>query len=117
MDELGKLINLKSAMKIILKSLKEEDSFETAYYNMHQIMFKIRYVFVFSTNVKSLGKYSGARSDINRSISKINSLRAYGGTNINDALLDSVYSAKDYKLKQGVKQILVSSHKAFKICD
>ncbi|KAL7641651.1 UNVERIFIED_CONTAM: hypothetical protein RMT77_007524 [Armadillidium vulgare] len=91
MDELGKLINLKSAMKIILKSLKEEDSFE---------------VFVFSTNVKSLGKYSGARSDINRSISKINSLRAYGGTNINDALLDSVYSAKDYKLKQGVKQIV-----------
>lgn len=70
-------------------------------------------VFVFSTNVKSLGTFTGSRHDVIRSTSKINKLRAYGGTNINDALLDSVYSANAYKKAKGIKQVRIKRAKFF----
>ncbi|XP_063839820.1 inter-alpha-trypsin inhibitor heavy chain H5-like isoform X2 [Scylla paramamosain] len=81
MSDHGKLDQLKEAIIAIIRRMPQEDSFE---------------VLVFSTRVKSLGVYQALPDQVEQGVAKIQALRALGGTNINDALLQAVTGANTH---------------------
>ena len=59
----------------------------------------------FSTGVQSLGVFKGTPSGKSSGKSKVKRLQAFGGTNINNALLKSLKGASSFKRHDGIKQV------------
>ncbi|KAF2343224.1 von Willebrand factor type A, partial [Trinorchestia longiramus] len=63
-------------------------------------------IIVFSTHVRSLGVFKAEGRELKRGIHKVRSLDAYGGTNINEALLSGIADIHDHSGDQQYRQLV-----------
>lgn len=90
----GKLDSMKDAMKTILKGMQTEDTYE---------------ILAFSTEVVSVGTFSGEEKQVKRAIRRVRRLVSLGYSNLNSALVQSLSAAKTGGTENAVKQIVVFS--------
>ncbi|XP_050713759.1 inter-alpha-trypsin inhibitor heavy chain H3-like [Eriocheir sinensis] len=90
----GKLDSMKEALNTILKDLEDEDTFE---------------ILAFSSEVVSVGTFSGAEREVKRAVRRLRRLVSLGYSNLNAALLEALKAAKMGGSEQAVKQVVVLS--------
>lgn len=90
----GKLDSMKEAMQTILRSMQPKDTYE---------------ILAFSSEVVSVGTFSGEEEEVKRAIRRVRRLVSLGYSNLNSALLQALKAAKVGGAENVVKQVVVFS--------
>lgn len=90
----GKLDSMKEAMQTILRDMQPEDTYE---------------ILAFSSEVVSVGTFSGEAEEVKRAIRRVRRLVSLGYSNLNSALLQALKAVKAGGAENVVKQMIVFS--------